>query len=62
MGPGHIVSNTLSNSETESLEYGSDGSVHIVGGTAAAAWLVSEEEDIEMQAVVLIARMTSLLS
>ena len=58
--PGHVVGNTLSDSTSETLTLASDGSVHIVGEAAAAAWVVSAGEGEELQAVVLLAGMSSL--
>ena len=48
--PGHVTHDTLGQVDGSKLVVGSDGSVHLVQQTAAAAWLIAKGPDQHLQA------------
>ena len=59
--PGHIVRNTLC-APTDRVVMGSDGSVHLRDQVCTAAWLIHQDDDHVLSAVVLLENISSVSS
>ena len=60
--PGHVTHDTLGQVDGSKLVVGSDGSVHLVQQTAAAAWLIAKGPDQHLQACFLLSDVNSVTS
>ena len=60
--PGHLITNTLSDPDTEVITIGSDGSVYLANEVAACAWMVAESQDRAMTACFLLTNISSISS
>ena len=60
--PGNVTHDTLGQVDGSKLVVGSDGSVHLVQQTAAAAWLIAKGPDQHLQACFLLSDVNSVTS
>ena len=56
---GLVIENTILDPTRENITMGSNGSVHLVEEIAAAAWLVTHDEESKVSAVFLLENISS---